>query len=262
MHSRRAFTLIELLVVIAIIAILAAILFPVFAQAKASAKTASTLSNLKQVALGVHMYSGDYDDMTPGAFQCGYDLTDPLWCGPDWWSSQSDRFVTWSTLIWPYLKNGGITMDTHANTAVAPTAPTTGSFNWGRYTSISANRLGLFEWDDWQGSNYLVHKGRVLTAQEDISTRAMFTTSRYPTAPTFGVFYFDSWQACDPDYVNVDFWRNLVWMSVKDHRKMIPTARADGSVKTIPWDKEKKQPNTAWDDFDHKYWGTNYSSTL
>ena len=49
---KKAFTLIELLVVIAIIAILAAILFPVFAQAKAAAKKTSSLSNVKELALG------------------------------------------------------------------------------------------------------------------------------------------------------------------------------------------------------------------
>ena len=49
-RSRRAFTLIELLVVIAIIAILAAILFPVFAQAREKARSASCLSNTKQIS--------------------------------------------------------------------------------------------------------------------------------------------------------------------------------------------------------------------
>lgn len=60
---RKAFTLIELLVVIAIIAILAAILFPVFASAKAAAKNIVAISNLKQVGLGMLMYSTDYDDI-------------------------------------------------------------------------------------------------------------------------------------------------------------------------------------------------------
>ena len=55
--------MIELLVVIAIIAILAAILFPVFAQAKAAAKNSVALSNLKQVGLGMMMYSTDWDDV-------------------------------------------------------------------------------------------------------------------------------------------------------------------------------------------------------
>lgn len=65
---KRAFTLIELLVVIAIIAILAAILFPVFAQAKAAAKKSASLSNVKQIATAMHLYVGDYDDMTPSTY--------------------------------------------------------------------------------------------------------------------------------------------------------------------------------------------------
>src|SRR5579862_7792696 len=63
--TRRAFTLIELLVVIAIIAILAAILFPVFAQARASARQVSCISNVKQFSLGVLMYAQDYDESIP-----------------------------------------------------------------------------------------------------------------------------------------------------------------------------------------------------
>ena len=62
MRKRCGFTLIELLVVIAIIAILAAILFPVFARAREKARSASCLSNLKQLSLGVIMYQGDYDE--------------------------------------------------------------------------------------------------------------------------------------------------------------------------------------------------------
>jgi len=67
---KKAFTLIELLVVIAIIAILAAILFPVFAQAKVAAKKTSGLSNVKQLAVGVQIYMGDYDDMFPRNDDC------------------------------------------------------------------------------------------------------------------------------------------------------------------------------------------------
>jgi len=57
--------LIELLVVIAIIAILAAILFPVFAQARDKGRTAMCLSHMKQVGIGLMMYSQDYDERYP-----------------------------------------------------------------------------------------------------------------------------------------------------------------------------------------------------
>src|SRR5436189_4407834 len=64
-RNRSGFTLIELLVVIAIIAILAAILFPVFAQARASARAISCVSNTKQTTLGLIMYAQDYDETFP-----------------------------------------------------------------------------------------------------------------------------------------------------------------------------------------------------
>ncbi len=59
---KKGFTLIELLVVIAIISLLAAILFPVFAQARERARSASCLSNLKQIGIGMMMYVQDYDE--------------------------------------------------------------------------------------------------------------------------------------------------------------------------------------------------------
>lgn len=65
MKDRNGFTLIELLVVIAIIAILAAMLFPVFARARAKARQASCLSNLKQIGTAVEMYCSDYDGCLP-----------------------------------------------------------------------------------------------------------------------------------------------------------------------------------------------------
>lgn len=252
---KRAFTLIELLVVIAIIAILAAILFPVFAQAKAAAKTSATISNLKQLGTAVHLYAGDYDDRTSGAFQCGNGSTD-LWCGAGWWSQDSSVFTTWSTLAWPYMKNGEITMDAAQRAPVATSAPNPTSLNWGLYTTISANRLGFFEADGYSGATYYVNKGRNLSAQENLSTRAMLTSGIDSRGGGWGVFYFDPWQAADPDYNTNDFYRNIVWSASKAHRLLVPTVRGDSSAKTIPWNKIKKDPAKEWWDIDVTYWGT------
>jgi prepilin-type N-terminal cleavage/methylation domain-containing protein/prepilin-type processing-associated H-X9-DG protein len=123
-HKSTGFTLIELLVVIAIIAILAAILFPVFAQARAKARQASCLSNLKQLGLGAMMYAQDYDEIMP---ETGWQGP----CSPAGEPPQTatDNFFSgvyaFPLAVMPYQKNYGI--------LVCPSDPDKGG--WGKLNS-------------------------------------------------------------------------------------------------------------------------------
>jgi prepilin-type N-terminal cleavage/methylation domain-containing protein/prepilin-type processing-associated H-X9-DG protein len=135
---KRAFTLIELLVVIAIIAILAAILFPVFAQAKSAAKKTQSLSNMKNVALGLMMYTNDTDDKLP-ALQI---YTQRPGDAPGTCNLQTK----WQDAIDPYIKNG------RGNTGSGTTNANAGSGNYddGIYKSPGGAKQS--------GSNYAVQQ--------------------------------------------------------------------------------------------------------
>lgn len=61
----RGFTLIELLVVIAIIAILAALLLPALTSAKERAKRATCMNHLRQIGVGIAVYSPDNGERIP-----------------------------------------------------------------------------------------------------------------------------------------------------------------------------------------------------
>ena len=100
----KKFTLIELLVVIAIIAILAAMLLPALNKARAKARSASCLSNQKQVGSAFAFYIDDFNNFL---IQTGEK-------GQNTWSAHSSENSAWPCFIYSAGKIANST-DGHFN---------------------------------------------------------------------------------------------------------------------------------------------------
>lgn len=70
-HERRrsAFTLIELLVVVSVVLILAALVVAMLPSAKLAARRTNSLSNLRQLGIGLVAFAADYQNRLPGRVQ-------------------------------------------------------------------------------------------------------------------------------------------------------------------------------------------------
>ncbi|MBS1718338.1 MAG: type II secretion system protein [Armatimonadetes bacterium] len=156
----RAFTLLELITVIAIIAVVSSLLFAAFSQAKASAKSATCLSNLSQIGKAINLYMNDNDDVFPNAVDFSDRAVPTIWdARPDWEARIADMPL-FEDLLFPYVKTRAVfhcPLDTGF------------SFLDANYPTALNARPSAFS---AFGSSYLLRTEFVFTAQTGTSTAA------------------------------------------------------------------------------------------
>lgn len=215
-NTKQAFTLIELLVVIAIIAILAAILFPVFAQAKSAAKTTASLSNVKQLGLGLQMYSADYEDHIVPEYGTNYQSTDT-------WVGRIDPYVKSRSVFWDPTKG-----ERQGDNFPDPFYPGyvykwQWAINYGLnvdgYSKVYTGSCSSVNW-----GNESVRNGSMF---EEPASRVAIAPTRYAQLDFAWMRFYArdaSWPYID-EYASNWSWNQLIW----DARKEYPNAKMVGA---------------------------------
>jgi len=224
--KRKGFTLIELLVVIAIIAILAAILFPVFARARENARRSSCLSNMKQIGLGIQMYTQDYDEKI---VRYRYLV-----------NGSTSSYYGWQAALYPYVKSTQLFVCPSA-TKLAPAACTSAGYD-PTYVSTTGTGSGSYGYNyDYLGNTTDIALAAITVPSETVmiteasdlfGSGPIYPPSLWNTAHTI---------SCNPAVQNYGDQRGM-W-----HFDGTNIAFADGHAKWMKWDALRTYNGTAGD---------------
>jgi prepilin-type N-terminal cleavage/methylation domain-containing protein/prepilin-type processing-associated H-X9-DG protein len=118
--SRHGFTLVELVVVLGIVGVLLALLVPAVQRVRDAAARTGCASNLKQLALAVHLYNDVYDHLPEGC-------ASPFTSDPN--RAVYHLAVSWQTSILPYVEQDAVWLK--AREALGQGAPGHGAlYDW------------------------------------------------------------------------------------------------------------------------------------
>jgi prepilin-type N-terminal cleavage/methylation domain-containing protein/prepilin-type processing-associated H-X9-DG protein len=202
---RRGFTLIELLVVIAIIAILAAILFPVFARAREKARQTSCMSNVKQLALGLMMYSQDYDEKWPFmTYADCFDTSSNTW---------KPGAFPWTQTVQPYVKSTqiGVCPSDSQRACMAKIGGSSGNYDeifiavFGRAPATADEASRMWPWSYATNINLGPVYGNATQAAISHPAQCLLLGDYGRGAYTYSVFYMSFGYGTNTGY-NPDRW--------------------------------------------------------
>jgi len=167
--TRAAFTLIELLVVISIIAVLIGLLLPAVQKVREAAARMSCSNNLKQCALGVHLYHDSNQKLPPGA-QMNLDAT----------GTTNIPGTSWLVFILPYVEQKNI-FDRYVTTAAYYTVSASPAVN---NPAVGQQRVPIYY---CPSGAKLLSANSALAAEQNANTTHYYGIMGTSFTPTYAV---------------------------------------------------------------------------